>query len=173
MHCHFKILLTTVGSEPLLAEAATQAMATIKTSPVKLLSNYLGTNCISVGERGELVAALLVMRARDVTYWQCRLVGGSSVAGAAIRARCPPSPPGSAVLCLTPALGVSLGGGSGRLVRLERLVMKRVNERDGLTPAFISQMALPPMLLNSLGEDRQPLQFLSSDLMTYCSQCNT
>jgi len=97
----FKILLTTVGSEPLLAEAATQAMATIKTSPVKLLSNYLGTNCISVGERGELVAALLVMRARDVTYWQCRLVGGSSVAGAAIRARCPPSPPGSAVLCHT------------------------------------------------------------------------
>src|SRR6266403_2069879 len=110
------------------------------------------------------------------------MVGGSSVAGAVAGAaistselvtRCPPSRPGSAVLCLTPALGVSLGGGSGRLVRLERLVMKRVNERDGLTPAFISQMALPPMLLNSLGEDRQPLQFLSSDLMTYCSQCNT
>ncbi len=58
--------VTTVGSEPLLAEAAAQAMVASKMSPVKLLSTYMDTNCVSVGERGELVAALLVMRARDV-----------------------------------------------------------------------------------------------------------
>ena len=62
----FELLLTTVGSEPLLAEAAAQAMGASKMSPVKLLSTYMDTNCVSVGERGELVAALLVMRARDV-----------------------------------------------------------------------------------------------------------
>ncbi len=61
----FELLLTTVGSEPLLAEAAAQAMVASKMSPVKLLSTYMDTNCVSVGERGELVAALLVMRARD------------------------------------------------------------------------------------------------------------
>jgi len=62
----FELLLTTVGSEPLLAEVATQAMTDIEISPVKLLSTYMDTNCVSVGERSELVAALLVMRARDV-----------------------------------------------------------------------------------------------------------
>jgi len=70
----FELLFTTVGLEPLLAEAATQAMAASEISPIELLSTYMDINCISVGERGELVAALLVMRAHDVLYWQSRLV---------------------------------------------------------------------------------------------------
>jgi len=61
----FEVLFSTVGSEPLLAEAAARAMADHKTNPVRLLSNLMGKNCINHGERGELVAALLVMQARD------------------------------------------------------------------------------------------------------------
>ena len=61
----FEVLFSTVGSEPLLAEAAATAMADRETNPVRLLSNLMGNNCISHGERGELVAALLVMQARD------------------------------------------------------------------------------------------------------------
>jgi hypothetical protein len=60
------MLFSTVGSEPLLAEAAAYAMDEISTSPIKLLSTYMDVNYVSIGERGELVAALLVMRARDV-----------------------------------------------------------------------------------------------------------
>ncbi|KAI0300779.1 hypothetical protein BC826DRAFT_619486 [Russula brevipes] len=62
----FEVLFSTVGSEPLLAEASMYAMHTSQTRPIKLLSTYMDVNCISVGERGEVVAALLVMRARDV-----------------------------------------------------------------------------------------------------------
>jgi len=63
----FETLFSTVGSEPLLAEAASIAMNTDKgnLSPVSLLSDYMDVNCISVGEHGELVAALLVMQVRD------------------------------------------------------------------------------------------------------------
>ena len=72
-------------------------------------------------------------------------MAGAAISTSELVTRCPPSRPGSAVLCLTPVLGVSLGGGSGRF--LERLEcfgheegysILRVNERDGLTPAFIS-----------------------------------
>jgi hypothetical protein len=59
----FELLFSTVGSEPLLAEAASYYMP--ETNPVKLLKDYMDNNCISVGERGELIAALLVMQARD------------------------------------------------------------------------------------------------------------
>jgi len=63
----FEVLFSTVGSEPLLAEAAATAMAKSETNPVQLLSALLDKNCINHGERGELVAALLVMQARDAT----------------------------------------------------------------------------------------------------------
>jgi hypothetical protein len=61
----FDPLFSTVGSEPLLAEAASYFMNTPETTPVKLLRSYMDNDCISVGEGGELVAALLVMQARD------------------------------------------------------------------------------------------------------------
>jgi hypothetical protein len=61
----FELLLTTTGSEPLLAEAAFKFMTEGKKSPIGHLSNYLDNNCINYGERGELVAALLVVQARD------------------------------------------------------------------------------------------------------------
>jgi hypothetical protein len=74
----FETLLSTVGSEPLLAEAASISMNTDKgiLSPIRLLSTYMDANCISVGERGELVAALLVMQARDTL---AKLTGERSV----------------------------------------------------------------------------------------------
>jgi hypothetical protein len=62
-----EILLSTVGSEPLLAEAAMYAMDESETSP-----HHMDVNCISVGECGELVAALLVMQARDAGNGRCR-----------------------------------------------------------------------------------------------------
>ena len=60
----FEVLFTTVGSEPLLAEAAL-VMVRSKTNPIRELSNHMGENCVNHGDRGELVAALLVMQARD------------------------------------------------------------------------------------------------------------
>jgi hypothetical protein len=65
MTSEFELLLTTVGSEPLLAEAAKDAMDETGQSPVKHLSSYMDVNCIDRGQRGELVAALLIMQARD------------------------------------------------------------------------------------------------------------
>ena len=69
-----EVLFSTVGSEPLLAEAATKAMATVNTNPIQQLSNLIGKNFINHGERGELVAAMLVMQARDIltTYEKSR-----------------------------------------------------------------------------------------------------
>jgi hypothetical protein len=61
----FEELFSIVGSEPLLAEAASHIMADSKTSPIRELSIHMDKNCINHGERGELVAALLVMQARD------------------------------------------------------------------------------------------------------------
>jgi hypothetical protein len=61
----FEDLFTTVGSEPLLAEAATVAMTKNKKRLIQHLSTCMDSNCINLGERGELVAALLVMQARD------------------------------------------------------------------------------------------------------------
>ena len=61
----FEALFTTVGSEPLLAEVATMAMAKGGANPIRHLSKFMDKNCINHGERGELVAALLVMQARD------------------------------------------------------------------------------------------------------------
>jgi len=61
----FEVVFSTVGSDPLLAEAAATAMAEGNTNPVRQLSNLMGKICINHGERGELVAALLVMQARD------------------------------------------------------------------------------------------------------------
>ena len=68
----FEVLFSTVGSEPLLAEAATRAIAKTKANPVRLLSNLMGKNCINHGERGEFVAALLVMQARDAALTRCK-----------------------------------------------------------------------------------------------------
>jgi hypothetical protein len=61
----FEVLLTTTGSEPLLAEAAFEVVKKSTNSPIYHLSIHMDSNCIIYGERGELVAALLVMQARD------------------------------------------------------------------------------------------------------------
>ena len=66
-----------VSSEPLLAEAATEAMVRIRESLIQhlQLSTRMGVNCINHGERGELVAALLVMQARDAVASETKKMG--------------------------------------------------------------------------------------------------
>jgi hypothetical protein len=65
----FELLVTTIGPEPLLAEAAKNTMdrtgRRTGRSPVEQLLAFMDINCIDCGQRGELVAALLVMQARD------------------------------------------------------------------------------------------------------------
>jgi hypothetical protein len=56
-------LVTLAGSEPLLAEAALKLMSDV--GAVWHLAENSSLNCIDRGQRGELVAALLIMRARD------------------------------------------------------------------------------------------------------------
>ena len=58
-------LVTIAGSEPLLAEAAYELMEGTQSNPVHHLANHADLNCVDRGRRGELVAALLVMRACD------------------------------------------------------------------------------------------------------------
>jgi hypothetical protein len=61
----FGRLITLAGSEPLLAEAAWQLMCRSSETPVRRLAKHSDLHCIDRGRRGELVAALLVMQARD------------------------------------------------------------------------------------------------------------
>ena len=61
----FERLVTLAGSEPLLAEAASQLIHDSKVSPVHHLAYHSDLNCIDRGRRGELVAELIVMQARD------------------------------------------------------------------------------------------------------------
>ncbi|KAH9953569.1 hypothetical protein BC827DRAFT_1379867 [Russula dissimulans] len=61
----FDHLLTLAGSEPLLAEAAFELMRHSE-SPVRQLANHSDLHCIDRGRRGELVAALIIMQARDI-----------------------------------------------------------------------------------------------------------
>ncbi len=58
-------LVTLAGSEPLLAEAAYELMEATQSNPVRHLANHSDLNCVDRGRRGELVAALLIMRACD------------------------------------------------------------------------------------------------------------
>ncbi len=57
--------VTLAGSEPLLAEAAYELMKGTQSNPVQYLANHPDLYCVDRGRRGELVAALLIMRACD------------------------------------------------------------------------------------------------------------
>jgi hypothetical protein len=61
----FEKLVTLAGSEPLLAEAAYELINNTQTNAVRHLAHHLDLNCIDRGRRGELVAALIIMHARD------------------------------------------------------------------------------------------------------------
>ena len=61
----FEKLVTLAGSEPLLAEAAYDLINKTQTNAVWHLAHHSDLNCIDRGRRGELVAALIVMHARD------------------------------------------------------------------------------------------------------------
>ena len=61
----FGKLVTLAGSEPLLAEAAWELMRHSSAKPVRNLAKHSDLHCIDRGRRGELVAALIIMQARD------------------------------------------------------------------------------------------------------------
>jgi hypothetical protein len=63
----FTKMITYSASEPLLAEAAFQLLSNSSASPVNHLANHANLYCIDRGRRGELVAALIVMQARDAS----------------------------------------------------------------------------------------------------------
>ncbi|KAI0248401.1 hypothetical protein BJV78DRAFT_1363568 [Lactifluus subvellereus] len=63
----FERVITIAGSEPLLAEAASHALRTSLANPVRHLANHPDLNCVDRGRRGELVAAFIVMQARDAS----------------------------------------------------------------------------------------------------------
>ena len=58
-------LVTLSGSEPLLAEAASELLQETSVDPIDLLAKHSDLNCIDRGRRGELVAAFIIMQARD------------------------------------------------------------------------------------------------------------
>ena len=60
-----KKLVTTSPSEPLLAEAARDLFQHTGMDPIDHLAHHLNLNCIDLGRRGELVAAFILMQARD------------------------------------------------------------------------------------------------------------
>ncbi|KAI0245005.1 hypothetical protein BJV78DRAFT_1270710 [Lactifluus subvellereus] len=63
----FERMVTIAGSEPLLAEAASELMRTSTENPVRHLANHSDLNCVDRGRRGELVAAFIIMQARDAS----------------------------------------------------------------------------------------------------------
>jgi hypothetical protein len=71
----FEKIVTIPGSEPLLAEAAYEAMKSTHKNAVYHLAMHPYLNCIDRGRRGELVAALLIMQAydaaREPNYKKC------------------------------------------------------------------------------------------------------
>ena len=63
----FTKMVTCSASEPLLAEAAFRLLSDSPVSPVKRLANHANLYCVDRGRRGELVAALIIMQARDAS----------------------------------------------------------------------------------------------------------
>jgi hypothetical protein len=63
----FKTLVTSAGSEPLLAEAAGALLDSTHKNPVHHVANHPDLDCVERGQLGELVAALLIIRARDAS----------------------------------------------------------------------------------------------------------
>jgi hypothetical protein len=61
----FDRLVTIAGSEPLLAEAAFELMHASNVNPIQCLAKHSDLHCIDRGRRGELVAAFIIMQARD------------------------------------------------------------------------------------------------------------
>jgi hypothetical protein len=66
----FEKLVTYSASEPLLAEAALHILRSSNKNPVRHLANHSNLYCIDRGRRGELVAALIIMQARDASLPQ-------------------------------------------------------------------------------------------------------
>ena len=65
-------LLTVAGSEPFLAKAAQELIDLSQQSAAELLAHHKELNCIDRGQRGELVALLLIMQARDMASEKSR-----------------------------------------------------------------------------------------------------
>ncbi|KAI0295042.1 hypothetical protein B0F90DRAFT_1820770 [Multifurca ochricompacta] len=58
-------MITVVGSEPYLAEAARMIISGAGVNPIRCLVENSELDCVDCGQRGELAATLIVMQARD------------------------------------------------------------------------------------------------------------
>jgi len=75
VECHMRLclaatagrdtLVTLIGSELLLVEAAYGPVKRTQSNTVHHLANHSDLNCVDLRRRGELVAAFLIMRAND------------------------------------------------------------------------------------------------------------
>src|ERR1700761_1262534 len=61
----FDTITTASPSEPILAEGALYWLSTATEKPVQMLTTVLGTSLVAAGERGEHVAALLLLMASN------------------------------------------------------------------------------------------------------------
>ena len=61
----FEKLVTISPSEPLLAEAACNLLQYTSMDPIAHLAQHSDLHCIDLGRRGELIAAFILMQARD------------------------------------------------------------------------------------------------------------
>ncbi|KAI0299888.1 hypothetical protein BC826DRAFT_716613 [Russula brevipes] len=68
----FEEFVTIAGSEPLLAEAAFECTRASKVNPVHHLANHSDLYCVDRDRHGELVAALIIMQARDMSFQRPR-----------------------------------------------------------------------------------------------------
>ena len=66
----FERLVTLAGSEPYLAEAAQELMFDSGANPVWHLARNSSLSCVDRGQRGELVAMLIIMHARDTAAFR-------------------------------------------------------------------------------------------------------
>jgi hypothetical protein len=63
----FENVVTTTGSEPLLAEAASELFKQSLANPVHHLAYHPDLTSVDRGRPGEMVAALIIMQARDAS----------------------------------------------------------------------------------------------------------
>ncbi|PCH41890.1 hypothetical protein WOLCODRAFT_137608 [Wolfiporia cocos MD-104 SS10] len=76
---HRKYLRSGYPSEPILAEAATRAMAVLRQPAATILASFVESGLVERGSRGELAARLLLIRAFDAAATKNRSGGTSPI----------------------------------------------------------------------------------------------
>jgi hypothetical protein len=87
----FENVVTTVGSEPLLAEAASELFKQSLANPVQHLAYHTDLRSVDRGRPGEMVAVLIVMQARDALQTAAAIERRSVSVSNFMQALLPPS----------------------------------------------------------------------------------